>query len=100
MPTNPLDEQPPVHQLRMLVSGRVQGVGYRMWARGEAERLGISGTIRNLPDATVEVLARGTAAQLDRFHEILARGPVGAEVDAVQRQPAEHIPTASFTIIG
>lgn len=84
----------------MLVSGQVQGVGYRAWARGEADRLGITGTIRNLPDGRVEVHARGGAAALDRFHQLLSRGPGGARVEEVTRAPTEHVPTSSFHIIG
>ena len=84
----------------MVATGRVQGVGYRMWAWREADRLGIVGTIRNRSDGAVEILARGTAAALDRFHQLLLRGPVGAEVEEVSRQPAHDIRVDSFEIVG
>ena len=47
-----------VTTVRFLVSGRVQGVGFRWFTHREAERLGIAGWARNLPDGRVEVLAK------------------------------------------
>lgn len=99
MPTNPPDQDAAVHQLRMLASGRVQGVGYRVWATREAERLGVTGSIRNRSDGRVEVLARGTSAALDRFHQLLARGPSGADVESVTREPADEVAASSFDIV-
>lgn len=86
------------HAIRMTVHGRVQGVGYRAWARREAERIGVTGSIRNMEDGTVEILARGTAAALDRFHDLLSRGPAGSEVAGVIRTPANDVPTDEFVI--
>jgi acylphosphatase len=68
---------------RYRVTGKVQGVFFRHSARLEAERLGIRGAARNLPDGSVEVLAAGTAAALDALREWLRRGPPMARVDAV-----------------
>lgn len=80
---------------RFLVSGRVQGVGYRWFARGEAERLGITGYAANLPDGRVEVVAVGDAVALDELEKSLARGPSAARVTGVIAEPA-HV-TESFT---
>ncbi len=73
---------------RFLVSGKVQGVFFRHSARLEAERLGVRGTARNLPDGSVEVLARGSIAGVAAMHEWLKRGPARARVDAVHESDA------------
>jgi len=69
---------------RALVIGRVQGVGFRYSAIREARRLGINGTVSNLPDGTVEVMAEGDADRLARFASWLRRGPPGAHVRDLQ----------------
>lgn len=93
-----LPETEAYHELRMTVRGRVQGVGFRAWVRGEAERIGITGSVRNRDDGSVEVLARGTSAALDRFHQLLSQGPAGSDVAGVTRDPATDIPTEGFLI--
>jgi acylphosphatase len=65
---------------RFLVRGRVQGVGYRNFARSEAARLGVTGFAANLADGSVEVVAEGNDAALDEFEQALRRGPCFAEV--------------------
>jgi len=71
--------------LRFVVEGRVQGVGFRAGARRLAAQLGISGSARNLPDGSVEVLAQGDPAAIEAFALWLERGPAHARVDRVQR---------------
>ncbi|HYS06290.1 MAG TPA: acylphosphatase [Candidatus Dormibacteraeota bacterium] len=66
---------------RFLVSGIVQGVGYRFFTARAARSLGIHGYVRNLPDGRVEVVAAGTEDALREFQEVLRRGPAGALVD-------------------
>ena len=66
------------------VRGRVQGVGFRWWARGLATELGIEGSVRNLVDGSVEVMARGDAASLEGLEARLAKGPPFARVDRVE----------------
>ena len=71
-------------RLVALVHGRVQGVGYRMFAIRHAQALGLSGHVRNLPDhRTVEVVAEGPRAALEKLLAQLRRGPYGARVEAV-----------------
>ena len=56
----------------MIYTGRVQGVGFRYTARGIAARLPVTGTVRNLPDGSVELVAEGTPAALDELLERVA----------------------------
>lgn len=76
---------------RFLVSGRVQGVGFRAFVTEAARGLGLSGWVRNLADGRVEAVAEGDAAALDSLASALARGPLLARVDRVEAEavPAE-----------
>jgi acylphosphatase len=69
---------------RLLVRGRVQGVGFRWFVRERARELGIRGWVKNRPDGTVEVFAEGSSESIARFREFLAVGPSGAKVSAVE----------------
>jgi acylphosphatase len=68
------------------ISGRVQGVAFRHYTVREAERLGISGTVRNLPDSSVEVFAQGDEAEISQFESFLHTGPRSARVEQVKRE--------------
>ena len=70
-------------RFRAIVSGRVQGVGYRASAAHEARRRGLLGWVRNRPDGTVEVDAQGDEAVLQTFLVYLRQGPPGARVKLV-----------------
>ena len=72
---------------RFVVAGRVQGVGFRYFARDAALREGIAGTVQNLDDGRVEVVASGDAEAMTRFEIALRRGPAGARVQEVQVEP-------------
>jgi acylphosphatase len=61
---------------RFLISGRVQGVGFRYFAQRSAREVGVSGWARNLDDGRVEVHANGTPAQLEDFESRLRLGLV------------------------
>jgi acylphosphatase len=69
---------------RALVSGDVQGVGFRMNTLVQAERLGLSGFVRNLPDGRVEVEAEGAGATVARLLSWLESGPRYANVATVE----------------
>ncbi|NOT06942.1 MAG: acylphosphatase [Gemmatimonadales bacterium] len=71
---------PTIATRRYLISGMVQGVGFRWFTQAEGNRLGVSGWVRNLPSGQVEAVARGTASQLDAFESMLRQGPDGAFV--------------------
>jgi acylphosphatase len=68
---------------KFVISGRVQGVGYRFFAERWAEQLGIVGYVKNLWDGNVEVYAIGDAASLEEFKLRLAEGPRMARVTGV-----------------
>ena len=71
---------------RFIVTGRVQGVFFRASTREQALALGLRGHARNLDDGSVEVLAAGDAAALDRLAAWLRQGPPHARVDGLQRR--------------
>jgi acylphosphatase len=73
---------------RFYVSGVVQGVGYRYFARGVAMRLGLTGFVRNLRDGRVEVLAIGTQETMAELKAQLQLGPSGASVTNVIEEAA------------
>jgi acylphosphatase len=72
-----------------VVRGRVQGVGYRYFALEAAERLGVTGFVRNLRSGDVEVHAEGDEAMLPLFRQELERGPRMARVTDVTETDAQ-----------
>jgi acylphosphatase len=68
---------------RFIVKGRVQGVGYRYFAIRAAAGCGVVGTVRNMPDGSVEAVAEGTDQAIAEFRRELSRGPSYAHVTAV-----------------
>jgi acylphosphatase len=92
MPSTPkLPPQCPTDLIRRYrVSGKVQGVYFRHSTRIEAIRLGLRGTVRNLSDGSVEVVAHGAPAAVETLRAWLHRGPALARVDTVSEiAPAE-----------
>ncbi len=80
--------------VRLLIRGRVQGVGYRWWAVREARRLRLDGWVRNRSDGSVELLAGGSPTAIGELEELCWDGPTSARVTAVERRdtdpPAER----------
>jgi len=74
-------------EIRITVRGAVQGVGYRWFARETAIRLGVTGWVRNLPDGSVELEARGPQAAIDALLATLHEGPPKASVREVRTVP-------------
>ncbi len=70
-------------RVRLIIKGRVQGVWFRDSTRRQANRLGVSGWVRNLPDGSVEVLAEGPADKVEKLVEWCHEGPPAARVDKV-----------------
>lgn len=85
--------------MRYVVSGRVQGVGFRASTRGQALHLGLSGWARNSADGDVEMLACGAATQLDALHRWLHSGPQQAQVTAVVESSAPFACLDGFEIL-
>lgn len=72
-----------VTRVRLCITGFVQGVGYRTFASRVAHVHGIDGTVRNLPDGRVQVLASGRRADLEHLINELRKGPVRARVEDI-----------------
>ncbi|MFI5058761.1 MAG: acylphosphatase [Candidatus Acidiferrales bacterium] len=77
---------------RYFVSGMVQGVGFRFYAQRAAEKLRLSGYVRNLRDGRVEVYALGTTEQLAAMRVALERGARFSSVTEVREEPAQTDP--------
>ncbi len=85
-------------RLVALVSGRVQGVGYRAFAQRKARELGLTGYAENLPDGRVEVVAEGEEDDLKRFLEFLKQGPRLAEVTSIDVTWSEPVGMQGFHV--
>ena len=85
---------------RFSVRGDVQGVGFRWAARRAAMRLHLVGTVRNLPDGSVQAEAQGDGEAVDRFEEWLGHGPRWARVAEVRSEPIEPLTATRFEVSG
>lgn len=74
---------------RLLLSGRVQGIGFRDWMMTRARRLGLAGWVRNRHDGTLEALVAGDAPAVEELLRACRRGPPMAEVDDIFEEFAE-----------
>nr|WP_295972170.1 acylphosphatase [uncultured Bacillus sp.] len=86
-------------QLRIIVSGKVQGVGYRYFSQMKAAQYGIKGWAKNHTDGSVEIIAAGSNEQLEPFIEDLRKGNPFSKInymEITEMDHADHFP--SFTI--
>ena len=83
-------------RIHIVVTGRVQSVGFRYFCHEAAVRLGIGGYARNLGDGSVEIEAEGEEAAVEEFAKTVARGPRAATVEKVVREEREAIGERSF----
>lgn len=74
---------------RVVIAGRVQGVGYRDWMEREAVRLGVHGWVRNRRDGTVEALVAGEEAAVQALLSACRRGPPAAAVSTITEDFAD-----------
>ena len=81
-------------QLRAVVHGEVQGVGFRYWTRRQARELGLTGYVRNRWGGSVEVVAEGQRASLQHLLNLLGQGPRSAWVRQVSAE--WRVPTGRF----
>ena len=85
--------------VRVIVSGRVQGVWYRAWTQKRAEALGLDGWVRNLSSGEVEALFAGPAEAVDRMTADCADGPPHARVAAVSTFDGEVPDAPGFRVL-
>ena len=75
--------------VRVRISGKVQGVGFRYWTRDEAVRLGLTGWVRNEEDGAVVAVIAGPDSAISTMIERFRRGPLGASVSGVETETAQ-----------
>ena len=86
-----------MRSLRLRISGRVQGVGYRAWALQQASRLGLRGWVRNRTDGSVEALVIGEDDAVAAMVEACREGPFAARVSGVTTSEAADDGSDGFT---
>jgi acylphosphatase len=84
---------------KITISGIVQGVGFRYYARMIAQQYSISGYVKNLPDGSVFVEAEGSADQVEKFINWCYNGPISAEVTNVNVEEGNIKNYSDFEII-
>jgi acylphosphatase len=77
-------------RVRVVISGRVQGVWFRGWTREEARRRGLDGWVMNRRDGAVEAVFHGEDAEVDDMLEACWKGPPHAVVAEVERHPHDE----------
>src|SRR5580692_415471 len=87
-------------QARLIITGRVQGVGYRDWAVATGRRLRLAGWVRNRGDGAVEALVVGDETAVGEMIEACRRGPALARVDGIDVEPVDlDIMPEGFTLL-
>ncbi len=86
-------------RIRILVSGRVQGVCFRAATQQQAKKLSLIGFVRNLPDGRVEIVAEGTDEALQKLENWSHNGPLMARVESVVSEQVEQVkPFSDFEV--
>ncbi|MFP4133916.1 MAG: acylphosphatase [Halothece sp.] len=81
------------------ISGKVQGVGYRLSAQNEARKLGVNGWVKNLPDGRVEAVLEGEKAAVEQMMQWCHQGPTSAVVTEVQVQEEAPENLSQFQVV-
>lgn len=81
------------------VYGRVQGVGFRMYAYRQADRLGIAGWVKNNPDGSVEFHCEGSDVDLSFFLDLIKRGNDFSQIDRLDTEDSDFQNLTSFDVI-
>lgn len=84
--------------VHLLIKGKVQGVSYRFSARETAERLSLTGWVKNTAEGHVEAMATGNEEALQQFISWCKKGPPGAKVTEVLVNPVGETPFTEFLI--
>ena len=88
-----------MNTVRFQVTGRVQGVGFRVFTQRAARHQGVVGWVRNLPDGTVEGWAQGDDGSIHRLLTALENGPPAAHVEGLTVQTKDPIDAVDFRIV-
>ena len=86
-------------RLDLVIEGRVQGVGYRYFAKMKAESLGIRGSVLNLRDGSVFVTAQGEKEAMDNFVRWCYKGPPGAIVRNIEKAQGRTEEYSEFSVL-
>jgi len=78
-------------RVRVVVKGRVQGVGFRAYTERVASKAGVVGWVRNRPDGAVELEAEASPTVIESFLGQVRRGPLGSRVDAMETDSVEPL---------
>ncbi len=89
----------PEKSIRIVVSGRVQGVGFRAWVQHTAKNLGLNGWVRNLKSGEVEMIVSGDEEIVARMESLCWDGPVAASVDEVQVSDSFETVESGFSLL-
>ena len=85
--------------VRVHITGRVQGVGFRAWTRSQSLAFGLAGWVRNEPDGSVSALIHGKADKIEPMLERLRAGPPGAAVSRVEaEEDVQAAPSGTFEV--
>ncbi|WP_069132338.1 acylphosphatase [Rhodohalobacter halophilus] len=79
-------------EMKFLISGRVQGVGFRHFTKTNARQMGVTGWVRNLPEGDVETLLQGEEKKVLEMAGLLRDGPLTAKVDTLKLVHKEENP--------
>jgi acylphosphatase len=79
-----------LRRVKALVSGRVQGVGFRAYTNAQANRIGVTGTVCNLKDGRVEAVIEGPSSKVEELLKVIRVGPSGSRVDGVEVEEQAH----------
>jgi acylphosphatase len=85
--------------IHVLVSGDVQGVGFRQYIRYQARKLNIKGWVKNLPEGKVEAVFTGSSESVEKMIEFSRKGPVLADVNNVEIEELPDLKFDSFEIL-
>lgn len=85
--------------IHVIISGRVQGVGFRAWTKSNARKRGLHGWVRNRSDKTVEAVFAGPAEMVDDMLLACQDGPLASRVQSVEAKPFKGEVADSFDLL-